>query len=524
MTPSDGDRFAKLLSRLQQPRVAPLALLLVALCATAAVWTRTKPVTADSVNYMAGGTHLVREGTYTYLDGEPETLFPPGYSVLVGLADLATDDAELAGRLVSAALSTLSVLLLYWIVGTGLTRETAFWAALAYALLPIRAMVSVRVLSESAYMACMLAGVALWLAARRETSEGRAGTATLAGAGLALGAAYLVRPEGLFVAAPLALAAIALPAPVSATRRVLGTLAMAVAMAAVMAPYVLFLHRHTGEWTLSGKIAYNRAMSASMATGDRWAVTSAPELLADETHVRPVTEYGARPSATQWARLLGTNAASATGRILALYTLMAALLPWGAASAGLRLGGRWPSWAVAGLATAWPVALVLLLITEDRLFLPLAPVVCCCAAAGLARSAGYRRLFALGMLVFVCGLIFPDQRPHDAAFARWRPDRAFGRLIARSGITGPVIGAGWQYAYFAGRAPLALPNEPIERIMRYARNNRARWLVVETSDRSYHKRLIDSLRTGPLPPGVARVAVCRLDATHSAELYSINAP
>jgi len=355
-------------------------------------------------------------------------------------------------------------------------------------------------------------------------SEGRLGTAAMVAAGLALGAAYLVRPEGLFVAGPLVIAAIALPASVPPRRRVLGALAMTVAMAAAMAPYILFLHRHTGQWTLSGKIAYNRAMSASMATGDRWAVTSAPELLADETHVRPVTEYDARPSAHQWARLLGTNAASATGRILALYTLMAALLPWGMASTRRHLGERWPTWAVAGLASAWPVGLVLLLITEDRLFLPLAPVVCCCAAAGLSRGARYRRVFALGMLVFVFGLIVPDQRPHDTAFARLRPDRAFGRIIAQSATTGPVIGAGWQYAYFAGRAPLALPNEPIERTMRYARNNGAHWLVVETSDRSYHQRLIDSLRTRSLPSGIARVAVCRLDATHGAELYSISAP
>ncbi len=497
---------------------------MVAALATLSMWPRIKPVTPDSVNYMAAGTNLLRHGRYETLEGTPEVLFPPGYPLLIGLVDLLVHDPESAGRLVSATLSLATVPLLYWVGSLAGGRILSFWSALLLALLPLRAMTSVRVLSGSTYLFSALCAVALWLLWRRAAAEGRRGRALLCatGSGLLLGGAYLTRPEGLLVGLTLLAAGLLLPSPIPRRIRFHGSIATAAALAAVMAPYVLFLHQNTGEWTISGKVAYNRAMAASMAVGDRWAVTNAPELLPDETHARPVVAYDRRPTAAQWAALVGRNAAQTVGRVLALYGLMVILVLWGLRALAHQLDPPRTDWLAAGAALVWPVGLVVLLITEDRLFLPLAPAICLCAAAGLLSSRRpYRIAFALGVIIYLFGLIIPDCKSHEAGAARLRPDRAFGRIIASSATTGPVVGASREYAFFAGRPSLPVPNEPIQRIGRYCRNNGAHWLVVETSDRGYHQRLLDSLRAGPLPPGVKWITGVRLDATHEVHLYAV---
>ena len=70
---------SRVLRRLIDSPWACVMVTAIAALATLSMWSRIRPVTADSVNYMAAGTNLLRHGSYTTLEGTPEVLFPPGY-------------------------------------------------------------------------------------------------------------------------------------------------------------------------------------------------------------------------------------------------------------------------------------------------------------------------------------------------------------------------------------------------------------------------------------------------------------
>jgi len=72
-------------------------------------------VTTDGVQYLLSGKNLVETGKYEIF-GSPQLIFPPGYSLAVGITDIFFNNLVFSARFVSFIAGFLSVYLFYLIV------------------------------------------------------------------------------------------------------------------------------------------------------------------------------------------------------------------------------------------------------------------------------------------------------------------------------------------------------------------------------------------------------------------------
>jgi hypothetical protein len=137
---------------------------------------------------------------------------PPGFPLAVWAADAIlrhtsdrtpADRALLATQLANATAAVLLVIPTYLIGRMLFGRNTGFAAALLFQVLPVPLRITSDGLTEGVYLLVTAVGVALSVKAVRRP---RVGAFLLCG--LAIGASYLVRPEGLMLTAgPVAVAA-----------------------------------------------------------------------------------------------------------------------------------------------------------------------------------------------------------------------------------------------------------------------------------------------------------------------------
>ncbi len=212
---------------------AALAVLFLAALALRAVlaWRNDYP-SVDGAFYMDQARWILTQGQL------PLRGFPPGWPLLIvpplALFDIADPMAPLrAAQLVNVLLGTLLGWLVWRILREEFDRRYALAGAAIALFLPQLILASVGDMSEPSY-ACAVA--VAWLLLRR----GRA-----LGAGALLGAAYLIRPEALVIAAALFVHALV------RDRKVPWRLALGVAVGVV--PYMLFLFAKTGSWQLTLK-------------------------------------------------------------------------------------------------------------------------------------------------------------------------------------------------------------------------------------------------------------------------------
>lgn len=183
------------------------------------------------------------------------TEHPPGYPLAVcGVARLTglskgTDppaDYLLAAQIANAAAGVLLVLPCYLIGRQAFGRNVGFAAALIFQVLPVPARVTADALSEGPFLLMVALAVAF---AVRAAAHPRAGW--FLACGLATGAAYLVRPEGLLAAGPPILLTLAgvvrwrVPAASGAVR----VAAVLVGVAVFAGPYITAIGRLTNKPT-----------------------------------------------------------------------------------------------------------------------------------------------------------------------------------------------------------------------------------------------------------------------------------
>jgi 4-amino-4-deoxy-L-arabinose transferase-like glycosyltransferase len=217
----------------------------------------------DETYYYILGRNLVTGLGYA-LNGLPHTAFPPLFPLLVGLTSLLFPDVHVATSLVSAAAGALLPVPVYFLAKEIYGRRAAAFAAFAAAVWPALfffAMVSVSYPSqmyfgsEPLYVTVIAAGM---LFIYRLARRGGWRNAILAGA--FFGLASLVRNEGPVVFAFLFLwlvAALALSRRLWKPRGALQAALAAAAMLAVLSPFLVYIHRVTGQWTLGAKLANN---------------------------------------------------------------------------------------------------------------------------------------------------------------------------------------------------------------------------------------------------------------------------
>ena len=263
---SEGERDdARLLTREDVWYLSGFVLLAFAL-RFLLTWGIEHVITPDGVGYVSLGRELMA-GNF---GAGMSPYWPPLYPVLVGVSSVFFNDIEFAGRFVSVLAGALTPVPVYILARVSYGVRVARLAAFLSALHPLLIYYSTLVLTEATYTLLFTCGVLTgWLALR----GGRTRTFLLAG--LWFGACYLMKPEAagfVVLLAALAFAAKLFGKRMSLRKLVAGVVALCVGFALLALPYVFYVQRVTGAWTLSTK------MGGHMWQGTRRASQMGPQV------------------------------------------------------------------------------------------------------------------------------------------------------------------------------------------------------------------------------------------------------
>lgn len=217
-------------------------------------FTLPRTIQHDESIYLLLGFNLLAGNGFTY-SGYPELHFPPVYPIVAGLFHLLIGDFETASNLVYALFGGLLLFPVFAMTGRIYGVKAAWLATVLMAIFPA---LTVNVLywgtlSEPLYLLLLYGGLALLLVGLEDDRLGM-----LVPAGALLGLAYLTRPEavvyfGVFVIFVWIRLLKGMKCGIRRTWFALGLFALPFVVLAV--PYIWYLHIHTGQWLISGKIA-----------------------------------------------------------------------------------------------------------------------------------------------------------------------------------------------------------------------------------------------------------------------------
>jgi 4-amino-4-deoxy-L-arabinose transferase-like glycosyltransferase len=225
----------------------PVALSGLALVLRLAAVGVAPPIDHDEVRYLIAAHRLGTASEYTGWMG-PETHVHPLHPWLTSSAGGGRESLERRGRtvtLVAASLVLLPIAILAFRLGG---RRVALVALLLTAVHPWLVRRSYRVEPESLYVLLTASAIGLLLPAAASAMT----TRNWALAGLLFGVAYLARPEGLLVG-PLAGVMAAVMERKRGGRAAVGLALFVACLLLASSPYLLFLRRVTGGWTITGK-------------------------------------------------------------------------------------------------------------------------------------------------------------------------------------------------------------------------------------------------------------------------------
>lgn len=462
---------------------------------------RQDTLTPDGVYYATLGRSLaagkLKEGLSTF--------WPPLYPLLVGGASLVSRDVEAGGRLVSVTAGSLLIVPVYLLIRLVHGEDAAFVGALLAAVHPVLIHYSTLLLTDSTYT--LLFTFALLAGLNALSGRGRG---AFFAAGSALGACYLTRPEAVGYAAlmPVLTLCVRLSGNHLAPSEILpDLLCLAAGFLLLALPYLLFLRRATGGWTISDKLR------AHVHSGESWArrwyglqegrrTTLADRLYAGvmQEGVSSESRSPLLPDAQSLRRMIGRSVKALTLelRLLAYYLIPLQLM----VLTGLGL-----------FKAEWLKEIYLLLFlsatlagyalcpddVSDRLLVPLIPLSLCWAARGVdeverrlvslskrvkipklslpVRTATVRRLVWAGLLVstlpwaaYTLTRELPSRLEHRRAGAWVKGHSETPALVM---ATAPYV------AFYARARHLYLPAEEYPIVVEHARRHRVDYLVID---------------------------------------------
>ncbi|HEX7477019.1 MAG TPA: glycosyltransferase family 39 protein [Polyangiales bacterium] len=445
-----------------------------------ATWNHVNPIDdPDGAQYMASALSLFSGHGLRSVTGGVQLLFPPGYSFVLGIGWKLGLDPVLSGRLVSLLASVLCVVPLMTLSGRLFGRWTEWAAGLMYAVLPLRIEMSHWVMSESLYVLLLLCALCEW-----SRPSGLARARTVLTTGVLLSLAYLVRPEGLIAVVVL----LALSATLTwRNRRVswkqLALTALAFALCA--APYVAFVHEHTGRWTASSKTKYNLELAIGRSARVPWDQLAT--LSADDTRIDRSLFQETRG---QFVRRYAHNVVQELGALdetlgvgLIAFALLGLIL-------GVTLRGRpmLDALPFVGVLLA-PLGYLPIFYTESRYTYQAAlggVILGAWAATEVARRLSRPAVapWAASLLVLVLavpslsGVIWRVRQAE-----RSDATRAMGAWVAAHTEPGArLLTSVQQLAFFAEHPCDPVPYASLARVLRFARAKTARYLVITNLD------------------------------------------
>ncbi len=480
-------------------------------------------VSPDSVRYAVLARRLAAgdfaEGLSTY--------WPPLYPALVAAASLVFADVEFAGRFVSVVAGSLLVLPVYRLARDSYGREVARLAAALAALHPLLIYYSTVMLTEAVYTLLFACGVAAgWAAITRMSARKFLLT------GFAFGACYLLKPEAAgFV---LLLIVMAFAARLFGVREgslknsLRGVSALLAGFLLLALPYLVYLRRETGAWTLSGK------MAGHMWQGSRRAGELTPNMT------------GVLPDATTAVVQL-TKALRHEYEVLNLifpfvFVVLAALGLF--AARWTRERARREIYLLAFVAAT--LAGYAVTLPNIRFFVPLVPLALCWVAKGVfgfetwakgtARRAGIARKFprraSRALRPLVVALVVVSLLPLFVYLLRgdkwgdyYGQKRAAVWIREREGAgRDPVIMSAVPVAaFYAGGRHVALADEEYAQLVERARRERVDYILINERDVK-QTRLRGLLEAGQATPGLRLVYSLAESPEHGIFVYTLAEP
>lgn len=170
--------------------------------------------------------------------------YPPLYPLLIALAKPLVGDWNHAARAVSWLTTLLAVWPVYLLSREALGRQAAWWAGWLYLTHPLIVEWGGTAMSDGPFLLAYAAAILTMIRAARDGA-----LADYILCGFWTGAAFLVRPEGLQVAALLGVFALAW----RGLRAIPGLLVFGVVCALIGGPYVALISHHHGYVLLSKK-------------------------------------------------------------------------------------------------------------------------------------------------------------------------------------------------------------------------------------------------------------------------------
>ncbi|MFH1403426.1 MAG: glycosyltransferase family 39 protein [Candidatus Altiarchaeota archaeon] len=210
-------------------------------------------VDEDSLKHLMPAHELAAGRGYIYR-GSPQLLMPPGYGMIAYIAYLLVGDIEYSGIIVSSASYLLLIPLAYHAGRRMFDRKVGLLSAFYATFSPVMVYFSHQAFSDCLFSLFIMLGLITYY----EILSGRRSLVKSMLYGALIGYAYLIRPEGFLIM--LFSAAYLFAVERRETGDTLKSLKhpMAVMMAFIVlaAPYVMFVHAHTGLWTMSPKISF----------------------------------------------------------------------------------------------------------------------------------------------------------------------------------------------------------------------------------------------------------------------------
>lgn len=486
----------------------------------------------DEAGHLLIARNLVEGLGYTSRAGMVDMHLPPILPLLsAGLIELgfSPEWATSTIHIVTGALLCIPVYLLARALYGGRAGRVAALLVAVYPALAAQPFLW-GTMTESPFLLCVFAGV--W-AVYRSLNGGEA--RWYAATGLCFGLAYLTRPEGLVYFAVLGL----FMAGWHLARRTFWRwatfwrLALAVVVClAVMSPYVLFLHRTSGQWMLSGKTGIILDIAPAYIAGDQAAHDLAVSRL-DSTG-REVMWYSPERFERKFSDYVLENPRrflfyvrknmAATWDALFHQTLFS---PWIVALAALGLfarpwaRGRW--WREGLLCAALlPMTSFWVYFVIDRFLIGALPVGLIWAAAGLVHLWGWATQSVAGLrprlagwlvnaagalpvalAVAFCLWLGLAQLHAGLAHMAWSHKEAGRWLESASASSDVIMTRSTEVGLYAHRQSVTSPNASWGELLAYARSHGARFLVVdETEVTKFRPQFSFLLDPAAAPPDV----------------------
>lgn len=211
----------------------------------------------DEVNYIKLGVSGHLNGLADVL----HTYWSPLLPGLISFACIFVEDYELAGRLVSILAGTFLTIPVYFLGKYVYDQKVGILAAGFAALFPPLVFQSTQVLTEPVYMFLAAASVLLGLRMLHLYSTGLAWLA-----GISSGLAYLAHPQGIgfffLLVFWIVFGSVTKLFLIKPLRAVYLVASLGFGFLVVSSPYLWYLRKSTGQWTLSTKAAANWQMEA----------------------------------------------------------------------------------------------------------------------------------------------------------------------------------------------------------------------------------------------------------------------